>query len=193
MAEVDLRVDSDEILRWHNAQHNIDAIVESKSFFLALGLELEVIDITSVRGGEILLDLNEACDTSLHGRYAVIIDGGTIEHCFNIAQAAKNILNMTRKGGHILSVNPLNMFNHGFYNINPTWYHDFYHQNGCTIISLSLIRLGDNHSFSQVPMTDRFSQAPTNSMLVLHAVKSTEQNITWPTQTKYIVNPLLVA
>jgi hypothetical protein len=35
-----------------------------------------------------------------------------------------------------MHVNPCTMVNHGFYNLNPTAYKDFYKQNGAKDISL---------------------------------------------------------
>jgi hypothetical protein len=60
-------------------------------------------------------------------KYDVVIDGGTAEHCFNVGQVFANILSAVRPdGGIVVHVNPLNMMNHGFWNISPTAYADFY-------------------------------------------------------------------
>ena len=62
-----------------------------------------------------------------------MIDAGTIEHCFNIAQAILNAAQAVAPGGHVFHAPPMTMLNHGFYNLNPTLFHDFYGQNGWTV------------------------------------------------------------
>ena len=149
--ELQFREDSDAILRWHNMQDKIDEVADSYHFFELLGYHLDVIDIESARGNEIILNLNDPMPSSLMEQYHLVLDAGTLEHCFNIAQAQKNISEMVVEGGYIMQGNPLNWFNHGFYNLNPTFYYDFYQQNSdyidfqlllesqVSIFSLSLI------------------------------------------------------
>ena len=56
---------------------------------------------------------------------------------FNIGEAIKNIAVATKKGGLVWHGSPLLFFNHGFYNLNPTFFVDFYSQNGFEILDLS--------------------------------------------------------
>src|SRR5687768_8252629 len=123
------REDSAEIARWHGLPETT-RIVEAQNFFALLGYDLEVLDVVEARGGEMVHDLNQPLPLQLHRRYALVIDPGTLEHCFNIAQAAKNVAEVVATGGCVFHGNPMNMFNHGFYNLNPTWYADFYAANG---------------------------------------------------------------
>ena len=68
-------------------------------------------------------------------KYDFIIDAGTVEHCFNLGQVFDNIRRgVNSNDGIIIHVNPLNWLNHGFWNINPTAYFDFYNANGFEII-----------------------------------------------------------
>ena len=46
-----------------------------------------------------------------------------------------NILSMLKVGGHIYHSNPLVSLNHGFYNLNPTFYSDFYIDNGHKLVA----------------------------------------------------------
>ena len=137
-------------------------------------------------------DLNEPVPASLHRRYALIIDPGTLEHCFNIAQAAKNVAEMVAPGGWVFHGNPMNMFNHGFYNLNPTWYHDFYAANGFRVELVEGVAnpVRGLQRF-EVPLTGRYGGVPAESSLYVLARRESEAPVRWPTQTKYVKNPTL--
>src|SRR5687767_7237413 len=80
------RDDSEAIARWHGVPAGT-RIPDSQQFFALLGYDLEVLDIAPARGGELIHDLNQPVPLQLLGRFAMVIDPGTLEHCFNIAQA----------------------------------------------------------------------------------------------------------
>lgn len=188
---LEFRPDSAQIARWHGLSEE-SRIVESAHFMALLGFDLEVLDVVEARGGELLLDLNEPVPERLHRRYALIIDPGTLEHCFNIAQAARNLAEMVAPGGCVFHGNPLNMYNHGFYNLNPTWYRDFYTAIGFEIEQM----LGVANPVSglkrfKVPPTARFAGVPENSSLYVLARRVADAPIRWPTQSKYLSNPTL--
>jgi hypothetical protein len=188
---LEFRPDSAQIARWHGLSED-SRIVESAHFMALLGYDLEVLDVVEARGGELLLDLNEAVPQRLHRRYALIIDPGTLEHCFNIAQAARNLAEMVAPGGCVFHGNPLNMYNHGFYNLNPTWYRDFYAAIGFEIEQM----LGVANPLTglkrfEVPPTARFASVPENSSLYVLARRVADAPIRWPTQSKYLRNPTL--
>ncbi len=186
------REDSASILRWHKIQDKIQQIPDSYHFFKLLGYHLDVIDIEIARGDEIILNLNDPIQNSLKEVYHLVIDAGTLEHCFNIAQAQKNIAELVVEGGYILQSNPLNWFNHGFYNINPTFYYDFYEQNGFKIIlQKGLINSVLNPQTFDVPAYDRFESAPVDSINLLVIQRESVQEILWPIQAKYRENPQL--
>ncbi|MFT3752552.1 MAG: hypothetical protein QM800_06625 [Paludibacter sp.] len=186
------REDAAEIIAWHKVGDLTDRIASTESLFTAWGMELEVSDIVEARGGELILDLNEPCAEHLHGRYHLIIDSGTLEHCFNIGQAARNVANLTAVGGYILHGNPLNMLNHGFYNLNPTWYADFYQDNGFDIVYLKAMSgtLRDA-KVHEVPMYKRFVDVPADSTMNCIVRKRRQRPVRWPVQTKYKRNPTL--
>lgn len=185
-AGLPLRPDGARIIQFHNAAGQLDAIVDSKALMAALGYDLEVIDIARIRGEERILDLNLPCPEAEHQRYGLILDGGTLEHCFNIGQAVRNVAEMTAIGGHVLGINPMSMFNHGFYNLNPTWYHDFYGQNGFEILSLTLTTTLLDGPEIPVPAHQRFKCPHHNTLLVMLARRVKDQAIVWPVQHKYL-------
>lgn len=184
-ARLEWRADSAQIVRYHNAGAVTDRIVDSEQFFRVLGFELEIVDIAEIRGGERILDLNDPCPPSLHGRYGIVIDAGTCEHVFNIGQAAKNVAQMTAPGGYVLSCASLSMFNHAFYNLSPTWYMDFYGQNGFEVVALYSAQHADPTTLNEVRPYQRFGTAPDNSMILMLARRLEVRDIVWPMQHKY--------
>jgi hypothetical protein len=191
-SKLEFRSDSAAILRWHNAEAMTDRVADAKCLFALLGQELEVMDLVATRGGEIIQDLNDPVPEHMRERYAVVLDAGTLEHCFNVAQAAKNVAEMVALGGAVIHGNPLNMYNHGFYNLNPTWYHDFYETNG---FAVEFLRLVTNPVFApqvaEVPAFQRFRGIPDDSVLLVVARRAGLQTVRWPVQRKYRDNPTL--
>ena len=90
-ARIGYRDDSEQILRWHNLQGQMSRVAETRSVFAALGIESDFIDIVASRGFEIVVDLNQPAPAELVGRYDIVYDGGTMEHCFNVGQVIRNI------------------------------------------------------------------------------------------------------
>ncbi len=101
-------------------------------FFKMLGFEIVVsIDICNKLIPTHLHDMNTIVPESLFGRYDAILDGGTLEHLFNVPQALENTVKMLKKGGTVIHLLPMNnMVNHGFYQFSPGLFFDFYAANG---------------------------------------------------------------
>jgi hypothetical protein len=188
-----VRADSARILRWHAAANLTDRVIEAPALFEALGFELDVLDIAQVRGGEIIQDLNEPMPDSQHERYAAVLDAGTLEHCFNIAQAAKNVASVVALGGFVMHGNPLNMYNHGFYNLNPTWYQDFYEANGFSVAKIAIVldALSASPRVADAPPHHRFKGIPDDATLLVIAHRKAITEVKWPVQHKYRDNPTL--
>jgi len=115
---------------------------ESKTFLdFAHGLGFEeaiVIDFSNKVPCDIVQDLNYQVEDTRLLDADLILDPGTMEHCFNVAQAFKNIKDMLSIGGVIWNNNPANWIDHGFYNFCPGFYYDFYKANGFGNISVFL-------------------------------------------------------
>lgn len=190
LGKLRFRDDSDRILRWHRMENRLRRVPEAESLFEALGFQLDVIDITAARGNEIILDLNDPVPYPYLQRYAIVLDSGTVEHCFNIGQAIRNIAGMVALGGASIHGNPLNMFNHGFYNLNPTWYHDFYEANGFVVEYLRAAHASTGGTrLLEIPAYSRFSGLPENCTLIAVARRDHLAEFRWPVQTKYRENP----
>jgi hypothetical protein len=167
------------------ARHGLSArdIVETRSLFAALGLQLDCVDVEPGFGVDRRVDLNQTLPSDLVGRYAMVIDPGTIEHCFNIGQAMMNAARALAVGGFVVHVNPLSMFNHGFYNLNPTFYHDFYGDNGFQVLFMNGF-VGHGTFFDVAPV-QRFGNVPENSVMIVIARRIAERPLVWPVQSKY--------
>jgi hypothetical protein len=180
-----IRPDSPQIIRWHGLT-NTPAIVETVGFFSCLGIQLDILDIAENRGGEIIADLNYPFPAELSNRYTVVFDGGTLEHCFNIGQAFFNAARLVSVGGYVVHANPFSMSNHGFYNLNPTAYHDFYcTENGFSVKSLNIIVPGEKTRVIEPPPFQRFGGIPENSVISVVVKKDRDCALTYPVQTKY--------
>lgn len=176
------RDDSEAICKRHGLANT--QIPDAHSFLGLLGCELHVYDIVRERGCEILCDLNERLDPKLKAyNYDIVLDVGTVEHCFNIAQAMVNMAGMVKMGGYIIHENPFSMGNHGFYNLNPTFFTDFYEANGFELEQCFLT--SRNGDFAEAPRTKRFKWEGQELNVFALARRTAMQPFVWPCQTKY--------
>jgi len=163
---------------------------------------LTVFDFTKYEGAEVEWDFNYPIPKKYEGKFDIVIDGGTCEHIFNIAQALSNVNLMLSKNGIAYHGGPLCWPNHGFYGYNPTLFADFYEANNCEIIEMFL---SANYSSAEgerkritgdVPKYDRFTMmqvaAQDLNLLKLEynlcAVVQKKENsteIVYPIQHKY--------
>lgn len=171
--------DSKSIAAWHNWPHEIYKTSETLS---QLGIIPGYYDIHASRGEETIVDLNEPvilnhCD--------LMLDSGTLEHCMNIGQGFKNLLSAVGIGGIIIHLNPSSMGNHGFYNLNPTAYYDFYMQNGFEIRKIKILQGPlTSRTVTDAHPTKRF-QLPMESSVMVVVRKVSTVPFTWGMQTKY--------
>ena len=103
-----------------------------EALFGLLGIgPLHALDRSAGEGADIVHDLNRPVPADLHERFALVVDGGTLEHVFDVRQALANVVRMLRPGGRVLHVSPASNFaNHGFYQFSPTLFFDYYEANG---------------------------------------------------------------
>jgi len=162
-----------------NKRHDMkDRLPDSEELFEKLGVNLTVVDYIRERGIEKIANLNEPHD---FGKFDLVIDPGTLEHCFNIGQAMLNAANAVKVGGRVFHISPMTMLNHGFFNICPTFHHDFYSQNGWVIEDMSATPA----SPQAVKVTGRFSIHMEYVIRCL-ARKQTDAPLKFPIQTKYL-------
>jgi hypothetical protein len=188
LAKIEYRDDSEAILRWHTLAGKLDRVPETSSVFATLGVQCDFIDIKATRGMEVLVDLNQPAPPELLGRYDVVYDGGTMEHCFNVGQVMRNIFAFAAPGGFIVHVNPINFYNHGFFNFNPTFYHDWYVQSGNAIVTPFYAMHGPILE-SQLATLDPIQHfnPPEVSVMLVAAQRLKGAMPPWPMQSKYLV------
>ena len=177
--QLEFRQDSSEICRRHGLKDR--PIPDAKSLFRLLGCELDVYDIVRERGCEIIRDLNYPIAEK--EAYDIVLDVGTMEHCFNIAQAAFNMAGLVKRDGIIIHENPFCAGNHGFYGLNPTWYHDFYLVNGFRLMECKLVTK-DGRS-AMLSATKRFQFVAEEANIFAMAQRLEIRELVYPTQTKY--------
>ncbi len=103
----------------------------SMALFAHLGLELRVLDLAERERPDVLHDLNQPLPDELRHYAGTVIDGGTIEHVFDVRTAFRAIADLARPGGRIMHITPCNNYvNHGFWQLSPTAFFDFYGENG---------------------------------------------------------------
>jgi hypothetical protein len=103
-------------------------LISVKDLFKMLGTEPVISDAINWCNEDILLDLNEKINPELYNEYDIIIDPGTLEHCFDIYSAFHNVHKLLKTSGFIYHQAACAYPNHGFYSISPTTFYDWYEQ-----------------------------------------------------------------
>jgi len=120
---------------------NPSLVLDQEIFFNSLGYNtVDTLDVDDYEGANIILDLNKKIENKDYIKnYDLIYDGGTFEHIFNIGTALNNISILLNTNGVIFHSNPCNGYiDHGFFQISPTLYFDYYLQNNFDVISCTL-------------------------------------------------------
>lgn len=103
--------------------------------FLGFG-KVETMDFSDYEGAQHLADLSKPLDPKYRGRFDFVLDGGTLEHVFDIPQAFRNIFDMLAPGGTFVSVNGFTGWpGHGFYQLQPDLVWGFWkHMAHCEVV-----------------------------------------------------------
>lgn len=97
-------------------------------------------DVSTYENPDIIMDFNVPVNKKYHGAFDIILDVGTLEHIFNISQALKNIKLMLRPGGTIiLGTWTSGAINHGFWQICPTLFYDYFSSSGFEDLSCFML------------------------------------------------------
>ena len=85
--------------------------------------EIRSFDASDYEQATDIHDFNLALEGKYRDYFDIVIDGGTLEHIFNIQIAFANAMQMIRPGGLYLGLTPTNNFcGHGFYQFSPEFY-----------------------------------------------------------------------
>jgi hypothetical protein len=149
------------------------------------GSSLNVVDLFQHKGWERIVDLSYPQDL---GSYDIVLDCGTIEHCSNPAQAFINAASAVKVGGVIIHDLPVTMVNHGYWNICPAWFKDFYTHNGFTILESvfnNILKKGPGFDSAEIlPWPpggwDGLVNLPPQTLLTVVARRTTSSVITLP-------------
>lgn len=113
----------------HAPPHEPDRIPGANELMRLCGIgETLSLDISAYEGADFLFDLNnDRPPPHLLSRFGAVLNGGTIEHVFNMPHALTAITRMLRPDGIVIHVIPVhNWIDHGFYQISPTLLFDYY-------------------------------------------------------------------
>lgn len=122
----------------HTPKHIVEAIlnvtgVEQTEFaddvltkFLGSS-SVDSVDFSNYEGASIVMNMGKPIDDTINRKFDTIIDGGCLEHIFEITTALKNVSKLCKVGGTILHVLPANnQCGHGFYQFSPELFFSLY-------------------------------------------------------------------
>lgn len=88
---------------------------------------VDSIDVSDFEKATHIVDMNRPLPDHLRGQYDTVIDGGCLEHVFNVTQALKNCSLLCKVGGQILHILPANQScGHGFWQFSPELFFSLY-------------------------------------------------------------------
>ena len=106
-----------------------EEILKSKNgycepLFELLGAEVvKSMDVSDYEGAGLIHDLNQPLPDTMLERFTAVVDGGSLEHVFNIVQAFKSCMELTAEGGSFISMATANNFlGHGFHQPSPEFF-----------------------------------------------------------------------
>lgn len=130
---------------------NSDEVVNDVLLFSALGFStIESLDVSGFEDPTYLHDLNNPIPPELAEMYDVVLDGGTIEHIFDVRAVMTNIHNLLAVGGSVIHLAPSsNHVDHGFYMFSPTLFFDYYSANNYLLQQMLLFEYTSRHDVDQ--------------------------------------------
>ena len=135
------RLPMDRKLKHNLLMCRLGSDVYAEELFYILGAEnVESMDKTSYEGATITHDLNLPVPEQLKNRYNIVLDGGSLEHIFNVPVALKQCMEMLKIGGYYIGLTPCNNYTgHGFYQFSPELFlRVFSSENGFEILDIVL-------------------------------------------------------
>ncbi len=137
LSKLEKRPNTNRLKAIHGCGDDVSLVPTMKSVIQLIfkgEVEFDIFDFEIYEGSEIRIDLNDPVPEKFHQQYDAVVDQGTTEHIFDYPQVLRNCATLVKKNGYIFHGVPMNLPNHGFYNISPTLYYDFYEDNGFTSV-----------------------------------------------------------
>jgi hypothetical protein len=170
---------ADNIRAWHKRE--LPKIYDAMFLLKHHGFDVTVFDSIAHRGYEKIVDLNEPLPEEYKQQFDLIIDTGTLEHCFNVGQAFKNVCQSVKIGGVFMTAAPMTKLNHGYWNFGTIVHQDGFSQNGFEILDTTHYHRGS----VLPPESCNSKRIPLKTITTCIAKKVNEQPWTWPIQGKY--------
>jgi hypothetical protein len=124
--------------------------------------------------------------------FNVVINNGTAEHIFNIANVFEQMHDLCQVGGLMFHDVPFTGWvDHGFYNLNPTLFMDVAAANNYTILRMALGTIGETKSFKWIDRREDIygpaerGELPNNALLLVVFSKTTDAPFRIPMQGYY--------
>jgi hypothetical protein len=136
---------------------------------------VESFDNSDYQGATHIVDMNRPLTIS--NRYDTVIDGGCLEHIYNVVQALKNVSQICVEGGQILHISPANNFcGHGFWQFSPELFFSLYSEtNGYSETEVLLADLADERFWYQVRKPENGRRANIISSTPVYALVRTRK------------------
>lgn len=125
----DFELDRETLFR--RASHADRPLVSDRAFFAALGIpRIKALDHTAYEGAEIIHDLTKPLPYDLHGIADVVIDGSTLDNCFDPALTMRTYTQLLRPNGRLMAINGWSRHHDPYIMPSPLWYLDYCAING---------------------------------------------------------------
>ncbi len=161
--------------------------------FRILGFNrIDSMDASAYENASIVHDLNKPVPATLHGRYELVWDGGTLEHVFNFPVALASAMQMVKVGGHLVLGTPANnQCGHGFYQFSPElFFRVLSPENGFELVRMYITgKGGPYHVADPASVGGRVELLNDDgALLMVHARRSRQAEIfsTTPQQSDYV-------
>lgn len=107
------------------------SFITDKSLMSFLPIDnLVFMDVSDYEGADIIWDLGYPVNESLHGKFDFIFNGSCLDNMFNPGVAMVSLSKMLTPHGRILHLEHATPFNGPYVMFPPSWFHDYYVQNG---------------------------------------------------------------
>lgn len=176
-----LPIDSlaDDIKRWHKKPSDFE-VYDSLYILKNFGFEITIFDAVKHRNIETIVNLNEQLNNNFDENFDLVIDTGTLEHCFNVGTAFKNICQTVKKDGIFVTSAPVTKLDHGYWNFGTIVYKDGFEKNGFKILEQSYFK-GEDEVFNPTR-----KNVPNLTVAFCIAKRIEIKEWVWPIQGKYI-------